>query len=82
MKTANATTTEVMAIVSGDQNPAFTATGVLVGNSVCIHAGVGVGDGPMTVNVVLTEPPGPVAVTVYAPGDTDGTVTKSSIFPP
>jgi hypothetical protein len=44
--------------------------------------GVGVEDDPVTVNVVLATPPEPVAVTVYVPGDTDGTVTKSSILPP
>jgi len=79
---ANAITTEVMAIASGDQNPLLTVTGTFVGlNPVGIPAdvpvgvSVGVGDGAwVTVNVVVaTSPSEPVTVTVYLPRDTVGT---------
>jgi hypothetical protein len=88
---ANAITTAVMAIASGDQNPLLTVTGIFVGLNtmgveglipvgatygVGVTDGVGVAEGAwVTVNVVVaTSPAEPVAVTVYVPRDTDGTV--------
>ena len=75
---ANAITTAVMAIASGDQNPLLlTVTGTFVGlNPVDpVGAAVGVVDGAwVTVNVVVaTSPSEPVTVTVYLSRDTVGT---------
>ncbi len=82
---ANAITTAVKAIASGDQNPLFTVTGIFVGLNtmgveglipVGVTDGVGVAEGAwVTVNVVVaTSPAEPVAVTVYVPRDAAGTV--------
>jgi len=79
---ANAITTAVMAIASGDQNPLLlTVTGTFVGlNPVDpVGAAVGVVDGAwVTVNVVVATPLPRlgVAVTVYVPRDTGGTVNS------
>lgn len=82
---AHAITAEVTAIVSGDQNPLFTATGVFVGLNpvgVPLGASVGVGDGPsVTVNVAVATPEEPEAVTVYVPGDTGGTTIITCATP-
>lgn len=76
-KIAPAITTEVKAIVSGDQNPVFAVTGGFVGpDPVGVPSVVsgGVEDGPwVTVNVAVTTPMVLVAVTVYVPGGTCGT---------
>jgi hypothetical protein len=73
---AHAITTEVIAIVNGDQNPVLGVTGIFVGlNPMGVPVGIfrGVGDGPsVTVNVVVATPVEPVAVIVYVPGDIEG----------
>ena len=86
--TANATTAAVTPIASGDQNPllAVAVNGVFGGlNPVVVPVfptgALFVGDGPVTVNVVVATFPGHVAVTVYTPGGTDGTLTRLSILP-
>ena len=81
----NAITTEIMAIVNGDQNPALTVTGLFVGLNptgvpMGVSAGAGVGASVM-VNVVVATPVEPVAVTVYGPGDNSGTVIIAFILP-
>ncbi|MGD0994313.1 MAG: hypothetical protein ABR909_02165 [Candidatus Bathyarchaeia archaeon] len=84
-----------MAIASGDQNPLLlTVTGTYgvlnpvdpvdpvdpVG--VAVGVAVGVGAVPwVTVNVAVATPVDPVAVIVYVPGDTDGTVNSSYAIP-
>jgi hypothetical protein len=73
-----------MAIVSGDQNPAFTATGVFVGlKTMGVPTGVGAGVAPGIVNVVLATAEEPVldAITLYVPGGNDGTVIITFTLP-
>ncbi len=71
-----------MAIISGDQNPVLTITGLFVGLThvgIPVDVPVGVGDGAwVTANVVVATPPPrlSVAVTVYVPRDTGGTVNS------
>ncbi len=85
----NAITTEIMAIVSGDQNPALTVTGLFTGlfvglNPTGVPMGVAVGIGvgaSVMVNVVVATSGEPVAVTVYAPGDNSGTVIIAFALP-
>jgi hypothetical protein len=79
-----------MAIVSGDQNPALTVTGLFTGlfvglNPAGVPMGVSVGIGvgaSVMVNVVVATPVEPVAVTVYGPGDNSGTVIIAFALPP
>jgi hypothetical protein len=86
IKLTNAITAKIIAIISGDQNPVLTITGLFVGFT---HVGipvdapvgvsVGVGDDVwVTVKVVVATPPSrlSVAVTVYVPRDTCGTVNS------
>jgi hypothetical protein len=74
IKMMNAITAEIMAIVSGDQNPVLAIAGLFVGFipvgvsvEVAVGVSVGVGDGAwVTVNVAVATPPPwlSVAVTV------------------
>jgi hypothetical protein len=61
---------------------AMEGVGVEVGTGVGVAVGVGVGDFEVTVNVAVAEPPASsVALTIYVPGDTDGTVNSVFIIP-
>ncbi len=85
--TAEAITTEVMAIVRGDQNPVFTEMGGLVVGSTVVGVSfgvpVGAGDEPwVTVKVVVAEPVEPVTVTGYVPGGTCGTMIITCAIAP
>jgi hypothetical protein len=85
---APAITTEIIAIVSGDQNPVFAVMGGFVGpDPVGVPSDVPVGvpsdvpvggaDGPwVTVNVAVATPAADVAVTVYVSGGTCGTLNN------
>jgi hypothetical protein len=75
-----------MAIISGDQNPVLTITGLFVGFThvgipvdVPVGVSVGVKDGAwVTANVAVATLSSrlSVAVTVYVPRDTGGTVNS------
>ena len=84
IKLTNAITAEIIAIISGDQNPVltglfvgFTPVGIPVDVPVGVSVGVG-DDAWVTVKVVVATPPSrlSVAVTVYVSRGTGGTVNS------